>query len=827
MTLEEYKPRSIEVKWQKIWEDTQVFAAVTPSKDPQKRPKYYCLSMFPYPSGQIHMGHIRNYSIGDVISRYKAMCGFNVLQPIGWDAFGMPAENAAIERGVHPEDWTLNNIKQMKAELKNMGFAYDWDREITTCLPEYYRWEQLFFLRFFKEGLAYKKKGIVNWCESCKTVLANEQVHNGKCWRCSSDVIEKDMEQWYLRITDYAESLLEGHKELNSFWPERVIEMQKNWIGKSEGCIIDFKVKNSEHILKVFTTRADTLYGVTFLTMSPFHPLAKELCGSSLKELTNLKLVVKNREEKEFSKRGFFTGSFCIHPLSGEEIPIWIGEFVLMDYGTGAVMGVPAHDDRDFEFAMTHKLPVKKVVTSKTNSKLDIVNRAYVDFGVLINSAEFSGLESEEAIKKITTHLENIGLGKATIQYKLKDWGISRQRYWGAPIPIIYCDKCGILPVPENELPVVLPYDVTFKNIKGNPLSSHPSWAFTSCPKCGSPSKRETDTMDTFIESSWYYARYISAKFDKGPFDIEEVKEWLPVDCYIGGIEHACMHLLYARFFHKILKKWGYFSDDEPFLKLITQGMVIKDGAKMSKSLGNVVSPTEMVAKYGADTVRLFCLFAAPIEKDLEWNEKGVEGCYRFLNRIWRLVSQFQKELCFLDTKKLNATYNHRLKKIRTKTHWMIKKVTDDIEEYKFNTAISACMELVNEIYIALNDEPSIFSTESGASVLREAIESLTLTLSPFCPHIADEIWERLGNKKIILKESWPKCDSALLEDQFFLLVIQVNGKVREKFLIEKNLSEEQIKKIALSSPKVQKWIPQEGFKKIVYVKERLLNVVI
>jgi len=825
MVSEKYDPKAIEGKWQRVWESQKTFKAPDPANDPLKREKFYCLCMFPYPSGAIHMGHMRNYSIGDVISRFKRMQGYNVLQPIGWDSFGLPAENAAISRGVHPKEWTLSNIQQMKVELKQMGISYDWDREVTTCLPEYFKWEQLFFRKFFQQHLAYKKTGLVNWCESCQTVLANEQVQENRCWRCDSVVVQKELSQWYFKITDYADQLLSGHDQLQGKWPDRVLEMQKHWIGKSQGARIQFDN------IEVFTTRADTLFGVTFVTIAAAHPLAESLCGGDagrLKQLQELKAEVqaRPRDAQVTTKKGFFTGSSVKHPLTGEKVPVWVGDFVVMDYGTGAVMGVPAHDQRDYEFAKAYGLPIKTVVEPKAGVTA-AAEEAFTELGVLVESGKFTGLDSEAAKVAIAKELEGKKLGQGTIQYRLRDWGVSRQRYWGAPVPVIYCDaKCGVVLVPEKDLPVLLPDDVQFKGLKGNPLEHHPTFKHVPCPNCGGPGRRETDTMDTFVESSWYYARY-TGPVDNEPFPKKAAESWLPVDFYIGGIEHACMHLLYSRFFHKVLRDWGYLSGDEPFSALLTQGMVIKDGAKMSKSKGNVVTPTSIIDRFGADTARLFSLFAAPPEKDLDWNEKGVEGCHRFLQRLWRLFHQFQGAVLEAPKDETGLTFSDPLMTVRRKTQWMIRKMTDDIASQKFNTAISAQMELVNEIYGLLDKDASAFATTEGKFVMREAVLALVQTLSPFAPHLAEELWEAIGEKTQVGLSDWPKFKPELLKDETFLLVVQVNGKVRDRIELPKGMAKDAIQQKVMELEKLQTFLAGKQVKQFIYVPERIANVVV
>ena len=827
MVSEKYDPKIIEGKWQQVWADQNVFHA----SEESTKPKYFCLCMFPYPSGNIHMGHMRNYSIGDIISRYKRMRGFNVLQPIGWDSFGLPAENAAIQRGVHPRDWTLQNIAQMKTELKSMGIAYDWDREVTTCLPDYYRWEQMLFCKFFEKGFAYKKTGQVNWCPKCETVLANEQVQEGACWRCDSPVNVKELSQWYLKITAYADELLSGHKQLEKKWPQKVLEMQKHWIGESHGGRIQFQVEEGEEKIEIFTTRPDTLFGVTFLTIAAAHSLAEKLCKApnSLETLQKIKLAVALRRPNDeiVDKKGFFTGSYAIHPLTGKKVPVWVGDFVVMEYGTGAVMAVPAHDQRDFEFAKTYQLPIKQVIVPKGEKAKDPLTESYTEFGDLIESGSFTGMDNETAKKAIITELENKRCGVATIQYRLRDWGVSRQRFWGAPIPIIYCDSCGTVPVPEKDLPVQLPMDVVFSGKQGNPLEQHPTFSKTSCPKCQKPARRETDTLDTFVESSWYYARYTDPKCTTGPFSKAKADYWLPVDYYVGGVEHACMHLLYSRFIHKILRDWGYLSGDEPFSRLLTQGMVIKDGSKMSKSKGNVVTPGSILDRFGADTARLFSLFAAPPEKDLDWNEKGVEGCHRFLQRLWRLFYQHQTILAEEPIAEKEVTFSEKCSAIRRKTHWMIQKMTDDIESEKFNVAISAAMELVNELYGALTDNDKFFATPDGKWVLGEAMKSLSLCLAPFAPHLMEELWYEMGHRNLIASANWPEFRADLLVASQFTLVVQVNGKVRDRIDISKGLSKDEVQKIVMEIVKLKPFIEGKTLKQFIYVKERLANVVV
>ena len=828
-----YNFSTIEEKQQKLWEQEKIFELDDKSA---KRP-FYCLEMFPYPSGRIHMGHVRNYSIGDVIARYKMMKGFDVLHPMGWDAFGLPAENAAIKHGIHPAKWTYENIDYMKKQLKRMGLSYDWSREIATCHPKYYKWEQLFFIEMLEKGLVYRKKAKVNWCESCQTVLANEQVEDGLCWRCDTEVVEKELDSWFFKITDYAEELLKDCDKLKG-WPEKVITMQKNWIGKSIGAEIDFKIKGADKTIKVFTTRPDTLFGVTFMSLSPEHPLAISLSKGTKQEkeveafIDKWKKALKSDRYGQTEKEGVFTGSYAIHPITGEEIPIFLANFVLMEYGTGAVMAVPAHDQRDFEFAQKYNLPIKLVIMPEDkNISEDTMEEAWEGPGILVNSGEFNGLKNEEAKEKIVEFLSQKGLGEKKITYRLRDWGISRQRYWGAPIPIIHCEKCGAVPVKKEELPVELPSDIEFDESGKSPLPSLKSFYEANCPKCGQKARRETDTMDTFVESSWYFARYVCVDDDTKGLDKERVDKWLPVDQYIGGIEHAILHLLYSRFFTKALRDLGYLSVDEPFERLLTQGMVLKDGAKMSKSKGNVVDPDEMIKRYGADTVRLFILFAAPPERDLEWSDRGVEGAHRFIQRIWRIVTENLEPLKNADIKGTNLSEickkAQSLKPLRTKTHQTIKKVTDDIEErYHFNTAISAVMELVNEISAFLQSN-KLKKDEAFWQVVREAIEAVLLLLSPMIPHVTSELWQMLGHRGLIAKEQWPEADMEAAKQDEVTIVVQINGKVRAKIQAEAGSSQDDVLELAKKEANVQKYIQEKDIKKVIYIKDKILNIVV
>ncbi len=820
---EKYNPEDIEKKWQGYWDRGNLFSVI----EDDTIPKFYCLEMFPYPSGKIHMGHVRNYVIGDVIARYKRMRGFNVLHPMGWDAFGLPAENAAIKHKVHPAKWTFENIDYMKSQLKKMGLSYDWEREVTTCKPEYYKWNQWLFLKMLERGLAYKKASSVNWCPSCDTVLANEQVIDEKCWRCDSIVTQKKLEQWFFKITNYAEELLIDADTLTG-WPEKVVTMQRNWIGRSEGVEVDFRIVDSDKSIRIFTTRQDTLYGATFMSIAKKHSLIAELVKDE-KTIKDTESLSEDQEKKE----GVFTGYYAENPLTGDKIPIWVANFVLMEYGTGAIMAVPAHDQRDFEFAKKYDLPIKEVIVPE-NSAEALLSQAFEEDGFLVNSGQFSNLPSKEAREKIADYLEQKGLGKKVVNYKLRDWGISRQRYWGTPIPIIYCDSCGIVPVPEDQLPVILPQDVVLKGKGASPLSEAKNFIDTKCPKCNSSAKRETDTMDTFVDSSWYFIAYCLGGNDKINFNSKlktqnsKLSYWMPVDQYIGGIEHAVLHLLYSRFFTKVIRDIGLININEPFTSLLTQGMVIKDGTKMSKSKGNVVDPDFLINKYGTDTVRVFCMFAAPPERDLEWSDQGVEGAYRFLNRIWGLVHKYSAEVQKCKSAKeknfhnvTSELLNSSASALLRKTHQTIKKITGSIErDYHFNTAIAALMELVNEI-TAFNPE-----NDNDREVLEFGIRQMILLLSPFAPHITAELWEQIGEKESILKESWPVWDEEIAKEEEIELVIQINGKLRGKIMIPSGLDDDTVKEKAFSDPKIQEQIRGKTLKKIVVVKGKLVNMV-
>ncbi|MDO9565145.1 MAG: leucine--tRNA ligase [Candidatus Desulfaltia sp.] len=859
-----YDPKTVESKWQSYWDEKGLFKC----KEDPDREKYYLLEMFPYPSGKIHMGHVRNYTIGDVVARYKRMRGFNVLHPMGWDAFGMPAENAAIANNTHPAGWTYNNIKTMRSQLKQIGFSYDWDREIATCEPEYYRWEQWLFLKMYERGMAYRKESFVNWCNTCTTVLANEQVEAGMCWRCGKPVRQKKLWQWFLRITDYAEDLLVYCDKLPG-WPDKVITMQKNWIGKSIGAQIRFPIEkakdNSEKVIPVFTTRQDTVFGATFMCLAPEHPLVSELSKGTGQEDKIREFVeqmsMQDRSDKaveNYEKEGVFTGSYCINPLSGRRMPIYTANFALMGYGTGAVMSVPAHDQRDFEFAKKYGLDII-IVVKPSDKDLDAatITEAYTGEGVMVNSGQFDGLDNKKALDEIASFLDEKGFGEKTVNFRLRDWGISRQRYWGAPIPIVYCKKCGVVPAQEEDLPVVLPEKADLLPGGRSPLAGLDYFAKTRCPKCGSPdAKRETDTMDTFVESSWYFERYCSADYNGGMFDAAAVSYWMPVDQYIGGVEHAILHLLYSRYFTRVLKDLGLVKYKEPFTRLLTQGMVCKETTscpehgflfpeeaeggfckkcgnkviigrveKMSKSKKNVIDPNIMLKQYGADVTRLFCLFAAPPERDLEWSDQGVEGGYRFLNRIWSLAA------VWIDLIKEAIPFNgnsdeldESILVLYKKAHQTIKKVTDDIESrFHFNTAISAVMELVNTMY---GIDPAAKSS-NAAGVMRFAMESVILLLSPIVPHFAEELWYALGRKSSVLLESWPSYrEDALVRDSLEI-VVQVNGKLRSRFSVSADADDAAIKEIALSDERARKFINDKPIKKIIVVKKKLVSIVV
>lgn len=814
-----YNPHQIEHKWQRIWGERHIYRTVEESD----KPKFYTLEQFPYPSGKLHMGHMRVYSIGDVIARFKRMNGYRVLHPMGWDAFGLPAENAAIKNNVHPAKWTMDNIAHMKEQQNQLGVSYDWDREVTTCQPDYYRFTQWLFLLFYERGLAYRKKAAVNWCPDCQTVLANEQVEDGRCWRCDTVVEKKELEQWFFRITEYADRLLHDLDKLDE-WPEKVKTMQRNWIGRSEGTNVTFTIPElNDAPVTVFTTRPDTLFGVTYMVLAPEHPLVEQVIRGKAQERQIREFIARMRNESEMSrtsadaeKVGYFTGAYAKHPLTGEEVPIWVANYVLMDYGTGAVMGVPAHDERDFAFAKKYHLPIRKVIDRPGDPLGEPLSEAYVEDGVLVNSGQFNGMPNRKAIVEISKALESQGKGERTVTYKLRDWLISRQRYWGAPIPIIYCDACGTVPVPKEQLPVLLPEDVTFDG-RSNPLTTSPSFVDTTCPRCGQPARRETDTMDTFIDSSWYYLRYTDPHNEEKPFSKEMADKWMQVDEYIGGIEHAILHLLYSRFFTKVLYDAGMVSTDEPFKSLLTQGMVLKDGAKMSKSKGNVVSPDEIIEQYGADTGRLFILFAAPPDRDLEWSDSGVEGSYRFLNRVWRVVGEHKH--IFEDRPQAVPDVDKESKALNRTLHYTIKKVTEDVgTRYNFNTAISAIMELVNAV--------QSYPQTADRGTLADAIEHIVLLLAPFTPHIAEELWQQIGHRDSVHEQAWPTFDEAALALDEVELAVQVNGKVRDKLTVPVGADNKEVEEMALARSKVQQQLNGKTVHKVIVVPKKLVNIV-
>ena len=823
--MERYAPQEIEKKWQEKWQKDDVYK----TEIDRTQPEYYVLEMFPYPSGNLHMGHVRNYSIGDVIARFKKMQGCNVLHPMGFDAFGMPAENAAIKHGVKPADWTYSNIENMKRQQMSMGLSYDWSREAVTCRPEYYRWTQWLFELFYKKGLAYKKEASVNWCDTCGTVLANEQVIDGKCWRCDSEVHKKDLSQWFLKITDYADELLADLDKLKG-WPERVKTMQENWIGRSEGLEFDIDVPALGEKIAVYTTRADTAYGVTFVALAAEHPLMEKILRDNPKavELRAFADKVKAQSELERTsgeseKEGMFTGLYAVNPFNGRKVELWITNYVLAEYGTGAVMGVPSEDQRDWMFAKKYDLPIIVTLRPKDRElKLEEMTEAYTDKdGILVNSAEFDGMEMHEALVAIVEKAVKEGFGRRKVNYRLRDWLISRQRYWGAPIPVIYCDKCGEQLVPEEELPVKLPEDVNFEQGAVSPLAQSESFVHCTCPKCGGPARRETDTMDTFICSSWYYMRYTDPHNTHKPFAADKVNYWAPVDQYIGGIEHAILHLLYSRFFTKVLRDEKLLDFDEPFQNLLTQGMVIKDGAKMSKSKGNVVSPEEIIQKYGADTARLFILFAAPVERDLEWSDQGVEGAFRFLNRVWRIVAHFEDAIKEGIDDYDHSTLTAEEKSLRRTLHQTIKKVTEDVgERFMFNTAISAVMELVNAFY-AFQEK----AVHPG--LVRELSFALVKMLAPFAPHITEELWSRMEGKGSVHDARWPKFDRAAIVEDEVEIVLQINGKVRDKLTVPANIEPQEMEKLALAQPKVVELTAGKTIVKVICVPKKLVNIVV
>ncbi len=818
-----YPFRDIETKWQRVWEETGLFRV----REEPGRPKYYCLEMFPYPSGRIHMGHVRNYAIGDAITRYKRMRGYNVLHPMGWDAFGLPAENAAIDNGVHPAVWTYENIATMKAQMKTLGISYDWDREVATCDPEYYRWEQLIFVKMFERGLAYQKSARVNWCPGCQTVLANEQVEAGRCWRCDSEVVTKEIASWYFKITAYAEELLEWCDRLVG-WPERVLTMQRNWIGKSEGAEFELPVAGRPGLgIRVFTTRPDTSFGMTYAVLAPEHPLVDQLVTDPGERAAVAAFRVEVSRETEIErlatdrpKRGVRLRARAVNPFNGAEVPLFLADYVLMGYGTGAIMAVPGEDQRDWDFAKAHDLPIIETVQRPPGW----TGEAYTGDGVKINSGFLDGLTIAEAKRKAIDWLAERNLGVGKVNYRLRDWGISRQRYWGAPIPIVYCPKCGTVAERPERLPVVLPQDVQITGKGGSPIADVPGFVNTTCPRCGGPARRETDTMDTFVDSSWYFLRFCSPRHLGGLAEADAVHYWMPVDQYTGGIEHAILHLLYARFYTKVLRDLGYFKLDEPFRNLFTQGMVVKDGAKMSKSKGNVVSPDDFIGTYGGDTGRVFELFMAPPEKDLEWSDQGVEGAFRFLNRVWRFFQANQPSLARTEPRSPDLSAAGRT--FRRTVHEAIQRVTTDIEEFHFNTAISALHELVNATHAYATESLDRAAAEERASLLAEAMDTLVRLLAPFAPHLAEELWAQLGHPESVFRASWPEADPAALERDAVQVVVQVDGRVRTRLVVSPEIAEDRLRTEALADEKVLPWLKSREVARVVVVPGRLVNIV-
>ena len=855
-----YQPKAIEGKWQKRWEEEGVFRC----PDEITAPKFYCLEMFPYPSGRIHMGHVRVYTIGDLIARFKRMRGFQVLHPIGWDAFGLPAENAAHRHATHPARWTWENIGFMRQQLRELGISYDWDREFATCSPDYYRWEQLFFLWMLEDGLAYRKRAQLNWCDECQTVLANEQVNrDGTCFIHDQErVTQRELDQWFLGITKYAEELLSGHEELRGGWPDNVLEMQRNWIGRSEGAEVEFPLEDGDGTITVFTTRPDTVCGATFMSMAPEHPLVLAFARKAGREAEVREFVrrvalqdkfVRSSEEAE--KEGIFTGGYCRNPLTGGRIPIYAANFVLAEYGTGAVMAVPAHDQRDFEFARKYGLPIV-VVIQPDGEELspDTMSSAFEGPGRMVGSGPFTGMPSEEGKRKITAYFEEKGIGKGKVQYRLRDWGVSRQRYWGCPIPVIHCPSCGVVPVPVRDLPVVLPEDLPYTREKGNPLAGAEDWIRVPCPSCGGPARRETDTFDTFFESSWYFLRYIDPKNDREPLDPKKMGNWMPVDQYIGGVEHACMHLIYARFFHKFLRDRGLAPGNEPFRRLLSQGMVcmqtmecpkhgwrypeevdaegkcgqcgekvtVGRSMKMSKSKRNVVEPSLLIERYGADTARLFSLFASPPEKDLDWSEQGVEGAFRFLGRVYRLIVPRSEAVSRAGRTQDESAATRRIRRV---THRTLRKVTGDVEErYHFNTAISAIMEMVNFLYLV---EDAAWESPGTAPALAEAVEMILLMLSPFAPHLSEELWEGIGKKGLVSAQPWPRFDEEVARSEEILVVVQINGKLRSRITVDAEATEEEIRSMVMTDPRVREYTEGKAVRKMVYVPKKLVSIVL
>jgi len=847
---ERFDPHSFETKWYERWQQNPSLYRAEPTST---KPKYYVLEMLPYPSGALHMGHVRNYAIGDALARYMWMNGYNVLHPMGWDSFGLPAENAAISANTPPREWTLRNIANMKAQMKRLGFAYDWSREVTTCFPEYYRWNQWFFLKMYGRGLAYRKKSRVNWCPKCATVLANEQVVDGCCWRHEDTPVEqRELEQWFLRITNYSEELLRDLDKLPN-WPEKVVTMQRNWIGRSEGALVDFKLDGPSgpagSTIPVFTTRVDTIYGATSVPLAPEHPLVADLTAGSPELCAKVaQMMAEQRKAKEIGdigeieKHGVDTGRFAVNPFNGEKVPIWVANYILMDYGTGAIMSVPAHDERDHEFAKKYGLPIRQVIQPRTTVEpLNVEEEPFTTTdGVVVNSGPFTGLSCEEAIKRMTEYAQRQGFGKPTVTYRLKDWGVSRQRYWGTPIPMLYCEKDGIVPVPEKDLPVILPDNVAITLTGGSPLARVPEFLNTTCPNCGGPARRETDTMDTFVDSSWYFYRYADARNEKAPFDSKIIGYWFPIDQYIGGVEHAILHLIYSRFWTKVMRDMGLVQNDEPVQRLFTQGMVIKDGAKMSKSLGNVVTPDEMIARYGADAARLYSLFAAPPDRDLDWQDTGIEGIQRFLGRVYRIVAKQGREMPRVEWQRIlmeQPVGPGASREIQRKLHQTIKRVSDDFSgRWHFNTCIAAIMELVNELYLFL--EGDLYSAKKKESeikgvnlaILPEVVQgtfrNLVLLLAPFAPYLAHELWEMLGEKENLLRAPWPKYDPALAKEEEIEIPVQVNGKLRSRILVPADADDAFVRECALADEKVKAAIAGKQVVKVIVVPGKLVNIV-
>jgi leucyl-tRNA synthetase len=844
-----YDAQRIETKWFERWQqDASLYAAELNST----KPKYYVLEMLPYPSGVLHMGHVRNYAIGDALARYMWMNGYNVLHPMGWDSFGLPAENAAISNNTPPREWTLRNIKNMKAQMKRLGFAYDWSREVTTCLPEYYRWNQWFFLKLYEKGLAYRKKSRVNWCPKCATVLANEQVVNGCCWRHEDTPVEqRELEQWFLRITQYTEELLRDLDKLAE-WPEKVRTMQRNWIGRSEGTMVDFKldgaVDSPESTITVFTTRVDTIYGATSIQLAPQHPLVTRLAKNNdpLRRQVE-QLIAEQRKAKEvgdigaIEKHGVNTHHYAVNPYNRERVPIWVANYILINYGAGAIMSVPAHDERDYEFAKKYNLPIRLVIVPRTADPEETSVEPALPFttldGTLVNSGPFSGLDCQEAIKKMSEHAEKSGFGQATVTYRLKDWGISRQRYWGTPIPMLYCEKDGIVPVPEKDLPVILPENVDITLTGGSPLGRVPEFVNVTCPKCGGPARRETDTMDTFVDSSWYFYRYTDARNDRAPFDSKTVAYWFPIDQYIGGVEHAILHLIYSRFWTKFMRDMGLVKNDEPVERLFTQGMIIKGGAKMSKSLGNIVSPDEMIARYGADSTRMYTLFATSPDRELDWQDEGVEGIQRFLGRVYKFIKNTAQPEHPDWRGPVPTNLTGSAGRLQCKLHQTIKRVTDDFRgRWHFNTCVSAIMELLNDANRRMLGSQDTHNPNTGAPVkgeeiplplLAEVQRNLVLLLAPFAPHLAHELWEKLGGKGNLLRTPWPKYDPALAREEEIEIPVQINGKLRGLIVVPADSSEGVIRECALANEKVKSAIAGKQVVKVIVVPGKLANIVV